>query len=151
MGNNIFLLTIVVVASALFANTFYFPTSFIAATSSPESFPRAVLLAIIVTGILLCIRDWKKHRPSHVGELFRGMRLYVVLALPAYLLILPWLGFTLSGFLLLFLLFSLLRESRPDIKAMIVNAFLSAGLSFGVFLLFNGIFHIQLPTGWFDI
>ena len=48
-------------------------------------------------------------------------------------------------------LFSLLRQNRPPLKDCIANAILAAVLAVGVFCLFNGVFHIQLPTAWFDI
>ena len=81
-------------------------------------------------------------------ELFQGTRLYVVVALPVYLLALPWLGFSLSTFLLLFALFTLLAENRPDAKGLALNALLAALLAGTVFFLFRQVFHIQLPTLW---
>lgn len=148
MGNRIFLSVVVAAAAALFYSTFFFKKSLIGASSSPEGMPRFVLTGIIVVGLLLLARDWKKGLSAHVRELFQGTRLYVVVALPVYLLALPWLGFSLSTFLLLLALFTLLAENRPDAKRLALNALLAALLAGTVFFLFRQVFHIQLPTLW---
>lgn len=148
MGNRIFLSVVLATAAALFYSTFFFKKSLIGASSSPEGMPRVVLAGIIVVGLLLLARDWNKGLPAHVRELFQGTRAHVVVALPAYLLALPWLGFSLSIFLLLFALFTLLLKDRPGAKALALNALLAVVLAGAVFLLFRQVFHIQLPTLW---
>lgn len=147
MGSRIFLSIVVAAAAALFYSTFFFKKSLVGASSSPEGMPRFVLTGIIVVDLLLLARDWKKCLSAHVRELFQGTRLYVVIALPVYLLALPWLGFSLSTFLLLFALFTLLTESRPDAKGLALNALLAGG----VFFLFRQVFHIQLSILWLGL
>lgn len=151
MGNRIFLSVIFTAAAYLFYSTFFFKKNFIARTSSPESMPRVFLVSILIVTLLLFIRDYKKDLSSHVMELFTGTRLYVVLALPLYLLALPWLGFTVSTFLLLTLLFGILAKNKPSVRGVLVNAFMAACLSSLTFFLFREVFHIQLPVNMFDI
>ena len=74
MGNRIFLSVVVAAAAALFYSTFFFKKSLIGASSSPEGMPRFVLTGIIVVGLLLLARDWKKGLSAHVRELFQGTR-----------------------------------------------------------------------------
>ncbi len=146
MGNRIFLSSVIAIAMALFYSTFFFKKSLIAAQSSPEGMPRIVLAAIIIVGLLLLIRDWKKDLSAHVQELFQGTRLYVTIGMPLYLLLLPFLGFSLSTFLLLFSLFILFEETKPDTKRLAVHACLALVLSVSVFYVFREFFQIQLPV-----
>ena len=145
MGNKIFLSFIVICASALFYSTFFFKKTLIGATSSPEGMPRIILLGIILTGIAILIRDWKKQLPCYFKELFKGQRLYVAISMPIYILIQAWIGFLLSTFIMLLVLFLLFTNKKINIKVVILNIILSTLLSVGIFIIFRHIFLIQLP------
>jgi len=150
MGNRLFLGGLFTAAAYLLYDTFFFKKNLIARTSSPESMPRIVLAAIMVVALLIFLRDYRKDLPSHVATLFRGTRLYVVIVLPVYLLLLPWLGFSVSTFLLLTVLFTILTPEPPSARRLLVNALLAACLAGCTFVVFRQVFHIQLPVNMFD-
>ena len=145
MGNKIFLSFIVICASALFYSTFFFKKTLIGATSSPEGMPRIILLGIILTGIAILIRDWKKPLPCYFKELFKGQRLYVVISIPIYIFIQAWIGFLISTFIMLLVLFLIFTNKKIDFKIITFNTILSLFLSVGIFIIFRHIFLIQLP------
>lgn len=151
MGSRIFVSTIIAAAAALFYSTFFFRKSLIGASSSPEGMPRVILGLIILVGLAILIRDWKKDGSCHFADLFKGTRLVVVVSLPIYLAALHWLGFAVSTFLLLSLLFCLFAEQRPTGRDIAFNTGLAAALSAAVFCIFRHGFHIQLPMlgSWF--
>ncbi len=145
MGNSIFLSVLVLCASGLLYSTCFFRKSLIGMSSSPEGMPRVILAGIILCGLAILLRDWKKGLPCHISELFKGPRLVTVLCLPGYLLVLHWLGFAVATFIMLTALFCLLEPERVSVRQAMLNAALAAVLSAAVFTVFRHLFHIQLP------
>ncbi|MCL2122450.1 MAG: tripartite tricarboxylate transporter TctB family protein [Desulfovibrionaceae bacterium] len=150
MGNKLFISGIFVAAAYLFYDTFFFQKNLIARTSSPEGMPRIVLASIMLIALLMFARDYRKAIPSRVSCLFQGTRLYVLIALPLYLLALPWLGFTVSTFLSLVVLFDILSPEKTTLKSLLLNTLLAACLAGCTFFVFRQLFYIQLPVNIFD-
>ncbi len=151
MGNRIFLSTVCAAASCLLYTTFFFKKNLIAASSSPEAVPRLVLGCILAVSALLLLRESRRGPSGRRVGLLEGARPHVLAALTVYLLILPWLGFTVSTFLLLSVLFTILAKGRPTPKSVLLNALLAAVLAGVTFFVFRQVFHIQLPVNMFDI
>ena len=107
-----------------------------------------------LAGVLLCFLSLilfltsirKKNSLSRLGDLWKGVEVgkavYVLALLVGYALVLQTIGFLVSTFLLLMLLFRV--KAKYSLIRVILLSFL---ISFGAYLLFDAWLKVQLPKG----
>lgn len=147
MGNAIFAAIICLFAGFFYWETGNFPQSLLSASSGPELFPRIILSCIIILGLLIMLRDFRKQEHFIFRSLFQGKTGIVAASLPIYLAAIYWLGFCPASFLMLLSLFCVLSPEAMGKAFIIRSAVLSAVLTTSIYYLFNNVFHIMLPAG----
>ncbi len=126
--------------------TFWDTTSY----TDPDSyvFPRAV--ALVMTGLSIAlIVQWLIVRPKSeldlTGANFRRIGL-VVLMLGASLLM-PWLGFLLTGLILFISLIFIAMYDPWTPARLVIYPLIGAGMVFGFYFIFKNLLLVPLPVG----
>lgn len=109
----------------------------------PGFFPSLLAVALIVLSLFLIIPSQKKEKKLlNLSSQTLSRVLTVYLVLLAYFFILPYLGFFISGFILMIFLFAVI--DRQTLKMATLRAFIFMVLAY---LLFDVLLKSQLPQG----
>ncbi|MFG6137903.1 tripartite tricarboxylate transporter TctB family protein [Halomonas sp. B23F22_10] len=119
------------------------------------SFPRLVLAVLVVLNLAIMVKECRAFIAQPAGErgqvsawVWRHRLAFGVLALfAAYILLLPWLGFTLAS--LGFLLAGQWLLGARSFKGLAIALVVALVFSLGVDTLFRDVFIISLPRGLF--
>lgn len=153
MGELIFLGIIVIISAIMFGMTYDFKVSILDKSGGAGLWPRIVIVFLIIMTIIRFIQVLKEkdRQPFAFLELFRGMRLFFLLALGIYIILIKPLGYIIATLLFLFITVNLFYYKSNDhigsFKSIIIRNMFIIGFVFGLYFFFANIVYIMLPKG----
>jgi putative tricarboxylic transport membrane protein len=153
MGEIIFLVFLLITGGVMFYSTYDFRTSLLDTSGGPALFPRIVLIFLLLMLVIrivqiLCSKEKKQFA---FLEIFKGSRLFFILSLGVYIVLIKPLGFILSTVLFMSVLILGFRYSmsksvgKPGSVAIAIG--FSAVYAVLMYVLFAKILNIFLPAG----
>lgn len=136
---------VVAMIAALAATNIFIPRS-LSGFLGPQVFPLFVASGLVVLGAVLVVRTIIRPRPSSENAGSKQDLLVLVAAIAVYLVLFQVLGFLLSTFLILAVLFYYLGERKIWVTVLV-----AAVLSEGVMLAFHEGLKVNLPVGPFGM
>lgn len=156
MGELIFLVFLLITGGVMFYSTYDFRTSLLDTSGGPALFPRIVLIFLLLMLVIRIVQILcaKERKPFAFLEIFKGSRLFFVLSLGVYIVVIKPLGFILSTVLFMSVLIMGFRYSmtksvgKPGSVVLVVV--LSVVYAVLMYLLFAEVLNIFLPAGVLD-
>lgn len=140
-ANSISGLIVIIIAGFFYALTFDFPDSSNQAVGA-EFMPRVYCIFLFVLGAMLIFQGVReKSHPTQEEDTFKYSAITMLLVL-VYLIIIPFIGFYISTFLLIL---SLLLFSK--VKSWIVLISIPVGTNLFILIFFQNFLNVSIPMG----
>lgn len=153
MGEVVFLSVLLIVCGLFFGLSFGFQTSVLDTSGGAGLWPRIIIIfmaVFLVIRIVQVLRD--KNRAKFVfTELFKGPRLFFLVALAAYMILFKFLGYIVCTIAFLFVVVNMFykwtNDSWGNMKSIIVRNVLCVVFVLALYFFFTDVVHILLPVG----
>lgn len=136
-----------IIAITIFISAFHLPTPFASETDlGIDFYPKVIAFFLFVLSLIMLFQSMKKEKYEDTKSnpaIF--ITIAVIISLAVYAFLLQFLGYPFATFIELFFLFTIFHV-RPYWLAALL-AFL---LSMGIYLLFEKVLLVRLPTGFWS-
>ncbi len=153
MGEIVFSGLLFLFSGYLFYLTFDFPVNILERSGGAGLFPRIVLAFLMVFLIIRIVQILcqKEKKPFVFTEMFKGIRLFYLITLVAYVALLKVLGYFICTTLFLAVMINVLyRQVRGEwgtVKTIVLRNVLIVAFAVLMNLFFAKILHVLLPVG----